>query len=58
MSFRRIAIAQHPVRKPESRICKEVPMAWTPVFTGVTVKTKFFHTFYPAKVEPAGVETS
>jgi hypothetical protein len=32
-------------RKPESSIFKPLRTAWTPVFTGVTTKRKFFHTF-------------
>jgi hypothetical protein len=32
-------------RKPESSIFKPLREAWTPVFTGVTTKGQFFHTF-------------
>ncbi len=32
-------------RKPESSIFKPLRTAWTPVFTGVTTKRQFFHTF-------------
>ena len=34
-------------RKPESSIFEPLRTAWTPVFTGVTTKRKFFHTFPP-----------
>jgi len=32
-------------RKPESRIHKGIWIFWTPVFTGVTNKQQFFHSF-------------
>jgi len=32
-------------RKPESSIFKLLKISWTPVFTGVTTKKQFFHTF-------------
>jgi hypothetical protein len=34
-------------RKPESSIFKPLRISWTPVFTGVTTKRQFFHTFPP-----------
>jgi hypothetical protein len=36
-------------RKPESSIFKPLRIAWTPVFTGVTTKRQFFHSFGEGK---------
>jgi hypothetical protein len=33
-------------RKSESSIFKPLRTVWTPVFTGVTTKRQFFHTFF------------
>jgi len=32
-------------RKPESSVLTALRIDWTPVFTGVTPETQFFHTF-------------
>jgi hypothetical protein len=32
-------------RKPESSVFNALTIDWTPVFTGVTTETQFFHTF-------------
>jgi hypothetical protein len=32
-------------RKPESSVFKVLRTSWTPVFTGVTTKIRFFHSF-------------
>jgi hypothetical protein len=32
-------------RKPESSIFRALRIDWTPVFTGVTTKIQFFHSF-------------
>jgi hypothetical protein len=31
--------------KPESSVFRDLRIAWTPVFTGVTAEIQFFHTF-------------
>jgi len=36
-------------RKPESSVFKALRNYWTPVFTGVTAETQFFHTFGEGK---------
>jgi len=38
-------------RKPESRFFKDLQTNWTPVFTGVTTKRQFLHTFPFSKGE-------
>lgn len=37
-------------RQPESRDYRGLGMAWTSVFTGVTVKMECFHTFYKSVI--------
>jgi hypothetical protein len=37
-------------RKPESSVFNSLGTYWTPVFTGVTTKNQFFHTFGKGRV--------